>query len=52
MKTLEKLLLFALIVVLNGNLGFAQSKASVKKLSDDERMEWWRDAKFGMFIRI
>lgn len=24
--------------------------AEVKELSDDERMEWWRDAKFGMFI--
>ena len=23
---------------------------SVVKLSDDERMEWWRDARFGMFI--
>ncbi|MDW5290773.1 alpha-L-fucosidase [Formosa sp. PL04] len=24
--------------------------SSKKKLSDDDRMEWWRDAKFGMFI--
>lgn len=23
---------------------------AVVKLSDDERMEWWRDARFGMFI--
>ena len=25
-------------------------KTKVEKLSDDERMEWWRDARFGMFI--
>jgi len=24
--------------------------ASTKKLTDDQRMEWWRDARFGMFI--
>ncbi|MFB9057344.1 alpha-L-fucosidase [Mariniflexile ostreae] len=50
MKTLKKLLLFAMVVALNANLGFAQSSSKGKKLSDDERMEWWRDSKFGMFI--
>ena len=49
MKTLKKMVLVALVVALNANVGFAQS-SSKKKLSDDERMEWWRDAKFGMFI--
>lgn len=28
----------------------AQGDAETKKLPDDERMAWWRDAKFGMFI--
>lgn len=23
---------------------------TTEKLSDDERMKWWRDSKFGMFI--
>lgn len=48
-KKLNKVLLLALVVALNVNVGFAQS-SSKKKLSDDERMEWWRDSKFGMFI--
>jgi alpha-L-fucosidase len=32
--------------------GACQSKQTpeTKKLTDDERMEWWRDARFGMFI--
>lgn len=29
---------------------FAADKSDVKKLPDDQRMEWWRDASFGMFI--
>ena len=49
MKNLNKILLLALVVALNSNVSFAQS-SSKKKLSDDERMEWWRDSKFGMFI--
>ena len=49
MKNLNKILLLALVVALNTNVGFAQS-SSKKKLSDEERMEWWRDSKFGMFI--
>ncbi len=49
MKTLKNILLFGLILVLNTNVGLAQP-SSDKKLSDDERMEWWRDSKFGMFI--
>ncbi|HUX59341.1 MAG TPA: alpha-L-fucosidase [Bacteroidales bacterium] len=27
-----------------------KNSSSAKKLTDDERMEWWRDARFGMFI--
>ncbi|CAH8281498.1 alpha-L-fucosidase [Mariniflexile fucanivorans] len=49
MKILRRLSILALIAILSVNTSFAQSK-NVKKLSDDERMAWWRDAKFGMFI--
>ena len=42
------LVLFVSIFCL-GNVN-AQKKSKVKNLSDDERMEWWRDSKFGMFI--
>lgn len=31
-------------------IGHSQEQEHLEKLSDDERMEWWRDAKFGMFI--
>jgi len=27
-----------------------KDSSSAKKLTDDQRMEWWRDARFGMFI--
>jgi alpha-L-fucosidase len=47
---LKKTLLVVLLSVFClGNVN-AQKKSKVKKLSDDERMEWWRDSKFGMFI--
>lgn len=49
MKYLQKLALLSL-VVFTTHIGFAQSSANTKKLNDDERMAWWRDAKFGMFI--
>ncbi|MBP0903863.1 alpha-L-fucosidase [Mariniflexile gromovii] len=50
MKTLRRLSILVLVTMLSVNTGFSQSKSKVKKLSDDERMAWWRDAKFGMFI--
>jgi len=50
MKKVNKLILIALVLFLNSNVSFAQKKSKVKELSDDERMEWWRDSKFGMFI--
>ncbi|WP_446050951.1 alpha-L-fucosidase [Zobellia laminariae] len=49
MKVIMKVVLFAFVAMLTLGQGLAQEK-EVKKLSDDERMEWWRDAKFGMFI--
>ena len=30
--------------------GFAFGSAEKKPLTDDERMEWWRDARFGLFV--
>ncbi|MFB9052671.1 alpha-L-fucosidase [Formosa undariae] len=49
MKTLRNMCLLVVIVMLNMGPVLAQA-SSKKKLSDDERMEWWRDSKFGMFI--
>lgn len=50
MKTIKKSLVAILIFMAAINTGYSQNTAEVKKLSDDERMEWWRNAKFGMFI--
>ncbi len=50
MKLLNKLILVVFTAVLAINLSVAQGSTVVNKLSDDERMQWWRDAKFGMFI--
>ncbi len=44
----KSILLFALIFALLGT-GFAQ-QTTEKKLDDNQRMRWWRDASFGMFI--
>jgi len=49
MSTLKKTIIIVLAILLNVTPSFSQNK-KVKKLSDDERMEWWRDSKFGMFI--
>lgn len=38
-------LIFALLIQ-----GFAQEHKPVQKLNDNQRMAWWRDAAFGMFI--
>ncbi|WP_165747890.1 alpha-L-fucosidase [Cellulophaga sp. Z1A5H] len=50
MKIIKKSLVVGLLAVLQVTSGFAQEKSDVKKLDDDQRMEWWRDSKFGMFI--
>ncbi|WP_405248244.1 alpha-L-fucosidase [Cellulophaga sp. Asnod2-G02] len=50
MKIIKKSLVLGLIAILQATSGFAQEKSDVKKLDDDQRMEWWRDSKFGMFI--
>lgn len=40
-------LLFAILILVSA-MGYSQTK--VKKLSDKDRMEWWHEARFGMFI--
>ncbi|QXP53892.1 alpha-L-fucosidase [Cellulophaga sp. HaHa_2_95] len=50
MKIIKKSLVLGLIAILQATSGFTQEKSDVKKLDDDQRMEWWRDSKFGMFI--
>jgi alpha-L-fucosidase len=43
--------LFALLLVIQASLGFAQKDyTSETKTEKDTRMQWWRDATFGMFI--
>lgn len=39
-----------LISILLFSFSCKPKKTEVKKLSDAERMEWWQDARFGMFI--
>ncbi len=58
MKTQTKLLSVILLAVILVGSGCKQKSKEAKKeekkevvrLSDDERMAWWRDARFGMFI--
>ncbi len=50
MKMFRRSLILMLVALLHINTSFGQEKKQVKKLSDDQRMEWWRDSKFGMFI--
>lgn len=47
---MKKLFLLIMISILISGMGYSQKKAEVKKLSDKERLEWWHEAKFGMFI--
>lgn len=47
---MKKLILFFWIFIFCCSNSFAQSVPTQKKLTDNERMAWWRDAGFGMFI--
>lgn len=47
---MKRLSILALILILISGMSFAQPKPTAKKLSDKERLEWWHEAKFGMFI--
>ena len=42
-------ILFAILILVSA-LGYAQGKPETKKLLDKERLEWWHEARFGMFI--
>ncbi|MCK0146722.1 alpha-L-fucosidase [Arenibacter sp. F26102] len=50
MKTFKKSIVAIIALMATINTGYSQNTSDIKKLSDDERMEWWRDAKFGMFL--
>ncbi len=43
------LILFTCILLISMTVN-AQKAKETKKLSDEERMEWWHEARFGMFI--
>ncbi|NNG08943.1 MAG: alpha-L-fucosidase [Arenibacter sp.] len=50
MKTIRKSVVAIIAFLALANTGHSQNSSNKKIVSDDERMEWWRDAKFGMFI--
>jgi len=43
-------LLVALLIATGCNQNVQVASAGKKELTQDERMDWWRDARFGMFI--
>jgi len=47
---MKKLFILLIISALISGSVFSQEKTTTKKLSDKERMKWWHEAKFGMFI--
>ncbi len=47
---MKKILLCCFVVIICFDFSYAQSDTDQNPPSKDERMAWWRDAKFGMFI--
>ncbi len=47
MKTAVLILAFFILLI---NSGIAQNQAKTGKLTQEERMKWWKEARFGMFI--
>lgn len=47
---MRKIFVFIFLLNLMAGTGFSQAKPDVKKLSDQERLAWWHEARFGMFI--
>lgn len=45
---MKNYLMIVLVLLISINTLFAQE--NTKQISDDERMEWWSEARFGMFI--
>ena len=46
---MKQLLSKLTILILLVNVGWVKQTAA-QQISDEERMEWWTDARFGMFI--
>ncbi len=47
---MKNLIILITILSMSLAIGCAPKKQETKKLSDAERMEWWHEARFGMFI--
>jgi len=47
---MKKFFFAILAVALSSQPGFSQSASSKQDTSHENRMKWWRDARFGMFI--
>jgi alpha-L-fucosidase len=47
---MQKSILLFMIVACLFNTSFAQNQSKLKQITDEERMEWWTEARFGMFI--
>ena len=47
MKKMRGVLIIAILVAV---FGLKATSATARELTDDERMAWWREARFGMFI--
>jgi alpha-L-fucosidase len=47
---MKKLFILFIITVLMSGSVYSGGNENVKKLSDKERLQWWHEAKFGMFI--
>ncbi|MBT3382234.1 MAG: alpha-L-fucosidase [Prolixibacteraceae bacterium] len=43
------LTIFILLIIVSHSVN-SQESTTIKKLSDKERLEWWHEARFGMFI--
>ena len=49
-ETMKKVILISAILLMQVGCVTVDSSPETQKLSDDERMAWWREARFGMFI--
>ena len=47
---MKKIFFLILAVILTAGQTISQKYVSDKQLSDEERLAWWHEARFGMFI--
>ncbi len=47
---MKRLMVFISLLCILASTGYAQNQSSKKQISDEERMAWWSEARFGMFI--